>query len=197
MSKLDAMKKLYENRKNEIETIERTTPAEEAARRAEAAVSTSSVNENPEEKKVQTIAKSPEHNNSSNKSKQDNPLDYNYRISDTKCGTTHVSILLTTESASILKTRSAQMGMTQQDYFNMLIEDDKQSEVGLPDRDIMDQINLHGKKSKSITLTVDNFKHMKKAASMMGLNQTNYSNYLILREHKREQIEGKRTGKYD
>ena len=121
MSKLDAMKKLYENRKNEIETIERTTPAEEAARRAEAAVSTSSVNENPEEKKVQTIAKSPEHNNSSNKSKQDNLLDYNYRISDTKCGTTHVSILLTTESASILKTRSAQMGMTQQDYFNMLI----------------------------------------------------------------------------
>ncbi len=129
-------------------------------------------------------------------------LDFTYRAKDQKCGLTHTTIMLTDECMNILKTRSLQMGMSQQDYFNMLIEEDRtivDSAVGelTPNELLLGKIDLHGKKSKNITVTIDNYKFMKKAAALRGISQTNYANYIILKEHLREETEGRRPGKYD
>lgn len=129
-------------------------------------------------------------------------LDFNYKAKDQKCGLTHVSLRLTDESMELLKTRSLQMGMTLQDYYNMLIEEDRyvvdQATGDLtPDKNLLGKINLHGKKSKNIAITVDNYKFMKKAAALRAISPTEYSNYIILKEHQREETEGRRPGKYD
>jgi len=129
-------------------------------------------------------------------------LDFTYRAKDQKCGLTHTTIMLTEECMTILKTRSLQMGMSQQDYFNMLIEEDRtvvDNTVGelTPNELLLGKIDLHGKKSKNITVTIDNYKFMKKAAALRGISQTNYANYIILKEHLREETEGRRPGKYD
>ena len=94
------------------------------------------------------------------------------------------------------------MGMSQQDYFNMLIEEDRavvNTATGnlTPNETLLGKIDLHGKKSKNITVTIDNYKFMKKAAALRGISQTNYANYIILKEHLREETEGRRPGKYD
>ena len=83
-------------------------------------------------------------------------LDFKYRAKDQKCGLTHTTIMLTDECMNILKTRSLQMGMNQQDYFNMLIEEDRavvNTATGnlTPNETLLGKIDLHGKKSKNIT----------------------------------------------
>lgn len=195
MSKIDEMRKLHEKRMKQIENDDRSTPAEAAAEQAEKAVAVPVTVEEkkPEKKEDKASTIQPV----TTQKPKTGLLDFNYRIAVAACGITHASVLLTSECINLLKTRSAQMGMSQQDYFNMLIEEDKQNNDTSTDKELMKQINLHGKKSKSITLTKDNSMYLKRASAERGLNQTNYANYLILKEHKREKTEGRRPGKYD
>ena len=261
MSKRDEMRKLREMRMKQLSEADRSTPAEDAARRAEEATSENITNKKTSDKKnsepidykksEETLAKNTEYNytdtekstinkeentptsteehntnrensessvkdelndvqtsNEANKSfvttesANISRLDYTYRAKDQNCGLTHTTIMLTDECRNLLKTRSLQMGMSQQDYFNMLIEEDQTvvenaTDELTPDTSLLAKIDLHGKKSKNITVTIDNYKFMKKAAALRGISQTNYANYLILKEHQREEIEGRRPGKYD
>ena len=253
MSKRDEMRKLREMRMKQLSEADRSTPAEEVARKAEAAISeTPSDKVNPEpDKSTDTLAintdindsevenptinkeerltaseSEPRHDEknqkvpesdmltdaSPDKSSGNKPiignssdiqrLDFTYKAKDQKCGLTHTTIMLTDECMNILKTRSLQMGMNQQDYFNMLIEEDRavvNTATGnlTPNETLLGKIDLHGKKSKNITVTIDNYKFMKKAAALRGISQTNYANYIILKEHQREEQEGRRPGKYD
>ena len=262
MSKRDEMRKLREMRMKQLSEADRSTPAEDAARRAEEATSENITNKKTTDKKTsehidykkleETLAKNTEYNytdtekstiinkeentptstvehnnkrensessvkdelndkqtsNEANKgfvtteSANISRLDYTYRAKDQNCGLTHTTIMLTDECRNLLKTRSLQMGMSQQDYFNMLIEEDRTvvenaTDELTPDTSLLAKIDLHGKKSKNITVTIDNYKFMKKAAALRGISQTNYANYLILKEHQREEIEGRRPGKYD
>ena len=253
MSKRDEMRKLREMRMKQLSEADRSTPAEEVARKAEAAISeTPSDKMNPEPDKSNdtlaintdmndsevenhTINKEERHTASESEPRHDEKrqkisesnllndvpsnklpdkkqvignigtiprLDFKYRAKDQKCGLTHTTIMLTDECMNILKTRSLQMGMNQQDYFNMLIEEDRavvNTATGnlTPNETLLGKIDLHGKKSKNITVTIDNYKFMKKAAALRGISQTNYANYIILKEHLREETEGRRPGKYD
>ena len=253
MSKRDEMRKLREMRMKQLSEADRSTPAEEVARKAEAAISeTPSDKMNPEpDKSTDTLAintdindsevenptinKEERHTASESEPRHDEKnkkvpesdmlndassnklpdkkqvignigsiprLDFTYKAKDQKCGLTHTTIMLTDECMNILKTRSLQMGMNQQDYFNMLIEEDRavvNTATGnlTPNETLLGKIDLHGKKSKNITVTIDNYKFMKKAAALRGISQTNYANYIILKEHQREEQEGRRPGKYD
>ena len=253
MSKRDEMRKLREMRMKQLSEADRSTPAEEVARKAEAAISvTPSDKMNPEPDKTTdtlaintdkndsevenpTINKEEDHTETVSKTGYDEKrqkitessllndvssnklsdkkqvtgnissiprLDFTYRAKDQKCGLTHTTIMLTEECMTLLKTRSLQMGMSQQDYFNMLIEEDRavvNTATGnlTPNETLLGKIDLHGKKSKNITVTIDNYKFMKKAAALRGISQTNYANYIILKEHLREDTEGRRPGKYD
>lgn len=190
MSKREEMKKLREMRMKQLAETDRSTPAEEAAENAENAL------KKPKEEPL--LVQQPTSAVPANPSKR---LDFTYSAKSAKCGLTHTTIMLTDECMSLLTTRSAQMGMSQQDYFNMLIEEDRttvdNSDELTPEHTIMGKIDLHGKKSKNITVTVDNFHFMKKAAAMRGISQTSYANYLLLKEHLREEKYGKRPGRYD
>lgn len=260
MSKREEMKKLRQMRMKQLENADRSTPAEEAAARAEEALEEETVKDDneitaenkndtepkeaskesdtrpvpestesrPGDKKASSeseiLAKTteiqPERPDKTAKtetievSKEENPesvpvntennfrYDYTYQAKAQKCGLTHTTIMLTSECMNFLRTRSLQMGMTQQDYFNMLIEEDRaivdNSEGMLtPDEQVLGRINLHGKKSKNITVTIDNFHFMKKAAALRGISQTNYANYILLKELFREEKYGRREGKYD
>ena len=260
MSKREEMKKLRQMRMKQLENADRSTPAEEAAARAEEALEEETVKDDneitaenkndtepkeaskesdtrpvpestesrPGDKKASSeseiLAKTteiqPERPDKTAKtetievSKEENPesvpvntennfkYDYTYQAKAQKCGLTHTTIMLTSECMNFLRTRSLQMGMAQQDYFNMLIEEDRaivdNSEGMLtPDEQVLGRINLHGKKSKNITVTIDNFHFMKKAAALRGISQTNYANYILLKELFREEKYGRREGKYD
>ena len=268
MSKREEMKKLRQMRMKQLENADRSTPAEEAAARAEEALEEETVKADnkitPEKKndtepkeaskesdtrpvpestesrpgdkmasseseilaktteiqperpdknaKTETIEVSKKENPESvpvnTKEKEDKTTennfkyDYTYQAKAQKCGLTHTTIMLTSECMNFLRTRSLQMGMAQQDYFNMLIEEDRaivdNSEGMLtPDEQVLGRINLHGKKSKNITVTIDNFHFMKKAAALRGISQTNYANYILLKELFREEKYGRRPGKYD
>ena len=253
MSKRDEMRKLREMRMKQLSEADRSTPAEEVAQKAEAAISeTPSDKVNPEpdkstdtlaintdindsEVEKPTINKEERHTASESEPRHDEKrqkisesdllndvssnklpdkkqvignigsihrLNFTYRAKDQKCGLTHTTIMLTDECMNILKTRSLQMGMSQQDYFNMLIEEDRtivDSAVGelTPNELLLGKIDLHGKKSKNITVTIDNYKFMKKAAALRGISQTKSADYIILTEDQREEQEGRRPGKYD
>ena len=266
MSKREEMKKLREMRMKQLKEADRSTPAEEAAARAEEALEedtaradkditseernasvpnkapnesdTNSSSEISEPKPIrqndssEILAKTTENepenpdktakSDNSETSKEEKPesmpvnrpkeenktsenhfeYDYTYQAKAQKCGLTHTTIMLTNECMNFLRTRSLQMGMAQQDYFNMLIEEDRaivDNSDGMltPDAQVLGRINLHGKKSKNITVTIDNFHFMKKAAALRGISQTNYANYILLKELFREEKDGRRPGKYD
>lgn len=266
MSKREEMKKLREMRMKQLKEADRSTPAEEAAARAEEALEEDNAKADKEitndtsnaaepkkateesKKKAATeksetrpvskkdsseILAKPTENESENpdktaknenseaskeeklKSMPANPpkgeentkedhlkYDYTYQAKAQKCGLTHTTIMLTNECMDFLRTRSLQMGMAQQDYFNMLIEEDRaivDNSDGMltPDEQVLSRIDLHGKKSKNITVTIDNFHFMKKAAALRGISQTNYANYILLKELFREERDGRRPGKYD
>lgn len=265
MSKREEMKKLRQMRMKQLENADRSTPAEEAAARAEEALEEDAtkadkdittekqnapkaynVSNGADTKTSSEISKSKPADNSGSpeilakttENKTENPekttkpddleasketklesmpvnrpkenktsenhfkYDYTYQAKAQKCGLTHTTIMLTNECINFLRTRSLQMGMAQQDYFNMLIEEDRvvvdNSEGMLtPDDQVLGRINLHGKKSKNITVTIDNFHFMKKAAALRGISQTNYANYILLKELFREEKYGRREGKYD
>lgn len=207
MRKNDKLEALKNRKKNNFQDIDTSTPAEEAAENAEKALKKQETekkeeSEKPEEPKteIKTVEKDqniePE---STETTENEGLLDYTYKAAESSNGNmVHTSLHLTPESYELLTMRSSQMGMNMQDYFNMLVEEEKKSPDREMDPEILDQLKDKDKKIKNMQLTNENYLFMKAASAMLGVKPTVvYANYLILKEHKREEKYGKRPGKYD
>lgn len=223
MSKREEMKKLRQARMKTINETDTSTPAEDAAEKAEAAMADQTVHRKDSEgNRIQTDTDGktqPRDNTDSRKtgmsdSRQENGsaeadqdyrksgdtglLGYDYRASEAGSGIKHTTAYLTKEAGDFLELRSSQMGMALQDYVNMLIEEDKRLKDRRLDTEILDSIRNKEKRLKNMVLTIENYNYIKAISGMYGVKpMVVYINYLLLKEKKREDREGRRPGRYD
>lgn len=108
------------------------------------------------------------------------------------------SVGITADNWKYLKIRSSQLGMKQQDYYNLLIEEEhaRISTKEINPYDIEPPI-MYSSTHRGIVLTKTNHAFIKQGAALHGFKPTQYINYILNNEREKEQKYGMRKGLYD
>lgn len=122
-----------------------------------------------------------------------------------KESTKRTSMALLVENNKFIRLRSIQLGLSIQDYVNLLVDEEIAREksgqtAGLGDiENNLDMNYRRGQNSTIIALVLkeSNARFLKRGGAMHGMNATAFLNHIISEERKREEKEGPRQGEYD
>lgn len=125
--------------------------------------------------------------------------------SETKEKTKRTSMALLVENNKFIRLRAMQLGYSIQNYVNLLIEEEiarskTESEINL--MEITDNLDMNYRRGQNSTIVAlvlkeSNAKFLKRGGAMLGMNATNFLNYIISEEQKREKENGPRKGEFD
>ena len=122
-----------------------------------------------------------------------------------KESTKRTSMALLVENNKFIRLRSMQLGMSIQEYVNLLIDEEIEREksgqtAGMGDiEENLDMNYRRGQNSTIIALVLkeSNARFLKRGGAMHGMNATAFLNHIISEEKKRESTEGPRQGVFD
>lgn len=176
-----------EETEQEKETGE--APAERTAELMQAEITSEREKEQPQAVKQEPVKSVPEVSVSEKK----------------KESTKRTSMALLVENNKFIRLRSIQLGMSIQDYVNLLVDEEIAREksgqaAGLGDiENNLDMNYRRGQNSTIVALVLkeSNARFLKRGGAMHGMNATAFLNHIISEERKREEKEGPRQGEYD
>ena len=116
-----------------------------------------------------------------------------------------VSMALLVENNKYIRLRSIQLGMSIQEYVNLLIDEEIEREKSGQMADLNDiENNLdmnyrRGQNSAIVALVLkeSNARFLKRGGAMHGMNATAFFNHIVSEERRREEEQGPRQGEYD
>ena len=122
-----------------------------------------------------------------------------------KEATKRTSMALLVENNKYLRLRSIQLGMSIQEYVNLLIDEEIEREKNGQMADLNDiENNLdmnyrRGQNSAIVALVLkeSNARFLKRGGAMHGMNATAFFNHIVSEERRREEEQGPRQGEYD
>lgn len=122
-----------------------------------------------------------------------------------KEATKRTSMALLVENNKYIRLRSIQLGMSIQEYVNLLIDEEIEREKNGQMADLNDiENNLdmnyrRGQNSAIVALVLkeSNAKFLKRGGAMHGMNATAFFNHIVSEERRREEEQGPRQGEYD
>lgn len=122
-----------------------------------------------------------------------------------KESTKRTSMALLVENNKFIRLRSMQLGMSIQEYVNLLIDEEIErvksgQTAGMGDiEENLDMNYRRGQNSTIIALVLkeSNARFLKRGGAMHGMNATAFLNHIISEEKKRESTEGPRQGVFD
>lgn len=122
-----------------------------------------------------------------------------------KEATKRTSMALLVENNKYIRLRSIQLGMSIQEYVNLLIDEEIEREKSGQMADLNDiENNLdmnyrRGQNSAIVALVLkeSNARFLKRGGAMHGMNATAFFNHIVSEERRREEEQGPRQGEYD
>ena len=122
-----------------------------------------------------------------------------------KEATKRTSMALLVENNKYIRLRSIQLGMSIQEYVNLLIDEEIEREKNGQMADLNDiENNLdmnyrRGQNSAIVALVLkeSNARFLKRGGAMHGMNATAFFNHIVSEERRREEEQGPRQGEYD
>lgn len=125
--------------------------------------------------------------------------------SETKEKTKRTSMALLVENNKFIRLRAMQLGYSIQNYVNLLIEEEiarSKTESAINLMEITDNLDMNYRRGQNSTIVAlvlkeSNAKFLKRGGAMLGMNATNFLNYIISEEQKREKENGPRKGEFD
>lgn len=122
-----------------------------------------------------------------------------------KEATKRTSMALLVENNKYIRLRSIQLGMSIQEYVNLLIDEEIEREKNGQMTDLNDiENNLdmnyrRGQNSAIVALVLkeSNARFLKRGGAMHGMNATAFFNHIVSEERRREEEQGPRQGEYD
>lgn len=122
-----------------------------------------------------------------------------------KEATKRTSMALLVENNKYIRLRSIQLGMSIQEYVNLLIDEEIEREKNGQMADLNDiENNLdmnyrRGQNSAIVALVLkeSNARFLKRGGAMHGMNATAFFNHIVSEERRREEEQGPRQSEYD
>ena len=122
-----------------------------------------------------------------------------------KEATKRTSMALLVENNKYIRLRSIQLGMSIQEYVNLLIDEEIEREKSGQMADLNDIENnldmnyCRGQNSAIVALVLkeSNARFLKRGGAMHGMNATAFFNHIVSEERRREEEQGPRQGEYD
>ncbi len=122
-----------------------------------------------------------------------------------KEATKRTSMALLVENNKYIRLRSIQLGMSIQEYVNLLIDEEIEREKNGQMADLNDVENnldmnyRRGQNSAIVALVLkeSNARFLKRGGAMHGMNATAFFNHIVSEERRREEEQGPRQGEYD
>ena len=122
-----------------------------------------------------------------------------------KESTKRTSMALLVENNKFIRLRSMQLGMSIQEYVNLLIDEEIEREksgqtAGMGDiEENLDMNYRRGQNSAIVALVLkeSNARFLKRGGAMHGMNATAFFNHIVSEERRREEEQGPRQGEYD
>ena len=122
-----------------------------------------------------------------------------------KEATKRTSMALLVENNKYIRLRSIQLGMSIQEYVNLLIDEeiDREKNGQMADlNDIENNLNMNYRRGQNsaivaLVLKESNARFLKRGGAMHGMNATAFFNHIVSEERRREEEQGPRQGEYD
>lgn len=122
-----------------------------------------------------------------------------------KEATKRTSMALLVENNKYIRLRSIQLGMSIQEYVNLLIDEEIEREKNgqLADlNDIENNLDMNYRRGQNsaivaLVLKESNARFLKRGGAMHGMNATAFFNHIVSEERRREEEQGPRQGEYD
>lgn len=126
-------------------------------------------------------------------------------VQKSKEKTKRTSMALLVENNKFIRLRSMQLGMSIQDYVNLLIDEEvvrEKSEQAVDMGDITENLDMNYRRGQNSTIVAlvlkeSNAKFLKRGGAMHGMNSTTFLNHIISEEQQREKTNGPRKGVFD
>lgn len=126
-------------------------------------------------------------------------------VQKSKEKTKRTSMALLVENNKFIRLRSMQLGMSIQDYVNLLINEEvvrEKSEQAVDMGDITENLDMNYRRGQNSTIVAlvlkeSNAKFLKRGGAMHGMNSTTFLNHIISEEQQREKTNGPRKGVFD
>ena len=122
-----------------------------------------------------------------------------------KEATKRTSMALLVENNKYIRLRSIQLGMSIQEYVNLLIDEeiDREKNGQMADlNDIENNLDMNYRRGQNsaivaLVLKESNARFLKRGGAMHGMNATAFFNHIVSEERRREEEQGPRQGEYD